>query len=484
MYFIRFAAIQSILLSILTVTLLCPQVSAQSSDERVFMAGAFASNITPKLGGMIVGGWRPIPATHVHDDLHARCLVLDDGTTRLAFVVCDNVGLPRELYDAAKKRIHEDTDIPIENIMMSATHTHSAVKASGANAMVYYDELYEYQEFIVSRIVDGVKTAIHNMDRARIGWGSANEPTSVFNRRWFMNPNKPEPNPFGGVDQVRMNPPRQSEDLVKPAGPTDPEVVFMSIESVDGQPIALLANYSLHYVGGVENGAVSADYFAIFANKMENLLHGDWVDPPFVGIMTNGTSGDINNINFTKPSERMEPYKKMEQVADEVARVVYEAHINMEYKDWVKLGAHQEELKLAVRKPTAGEVEYARNILNKPETETPYHRHERTYANRVLLLHESPDEIGAILQAFRIGDLGITTIPFEVFVEIGLELKARNPFEESFTVSLANGSYGYLPTEKHFDYGGYETWMGTNKVERQAARKIINSLLDSLKKLK
>jgi hypothetical protein len=240
----------------------------------------------------------------------------------------------------------------------------------------------------------------------------------------------------------------------------------------------------MHYVGGVENGAISADYFAIFAKKIENLLHGDWVDPPFVGIMTNGTSGDINNINFTQPSERMEPYEIMEQVADDVARVVYEAHINMKYHDWVELGAHQEELKLAVRKPTEGEVEFARNILKKTDSETPYHRYERIYANRVLMLHESPDEIGAILQAFRIGDLGITTIPFEVFVEIGLELKARNPFEESFTISLANGSYGYLPTEKHFEYGGYETWMGTNKVERTSARKIINTLLDSLKKLK
>jgi hypothetical protein len=243
MRFIHLIIERSILCSILTFALLCTQVSAQNENkERLFMAGAFASNITPKLGGMIVGGWQPIPATHVHDDLHARCLVLDNGITRLAFVVCDNVGLPRELYDAAKKQIHEDTNIPIENIMMSATHTHSAVKASGENAMVYYDELDEYQQFIVSRIVDGVKTAIHNMDRARIGWGSANEPSSVFNRRWFMNPDKPVPNPFGGVDQVQMNPPRQSEDLVKPAGPTDPEVVFMSIESVDGQPIALLAN--------------------------------------------------------------------------------------------------------------------------------------------------------------------------------------------------------------------------------------------------
>jgi len=101
-----------------------------------------------------------------------------------------------------------------------------------------------------------------------------------------------------------------------------------------------------------------------------------------------------------------------------------------------------------------------------------------------LQLHDSPDSIDAVWQAFRIGDMGISTIPVEVFVEIGLELKARNPLPKSFTISLANGSYGCLPTAKHFEYGGYETWMGTNKVEREASRKIVDTLLESLKRLK
>lgn len=490
MFFIRLKYGSSILSPFIAMVIFtCISLNSIAQNDpiniqRILLAGAAASNITPELGGMIVGGWQPFPATHIHDDLHARCLVLDNQVTKLVFVVCDNVGLPRDLCDAAKKRIHANTGIPVENIMISATHTHSGVKASGDNALVYDEEFDEYQKFIISRIADGVQTAIHNMDVARIGWGSAVEPSSVFNRRWFMNPDKPVPNPFGGVDQAQMNPPRGSEDLVKPAGPTDPEIVFLSIQSVDGQPIALLANYSLHYVGGVEDGAVSADYFAIFANKMENLLHGDLVDTPFAGIMSNGTSGDINNINFRVPSEKMEPYKKMEQVADEAARVVYEAHLNIQFHDWVELGAHQEELTLAVRKPDEGQVEFARNILQKPESEQPYHRYEKIYGNRVLQLHESPDSIEAVLQAFRIGDLGITTIPFEVFVEIGLELKERNPFPESFTISLSNGSYGYLPTVKQFEYGGYETWMGTNKVEREASRKIVDTLLESLKRLK
>ena len=69
----------------------------------VFRAGAATSNITPPLGELIVGGWQPIPATHIHDELHARCLVMDDGEVKLAIVLCDNVGIPQDVFDLAKE---------------------------------------------------------------------------------------------------------------------------------------------------------------------------------------------------------------------------------------------------------------------------------------------------------------------------------------------------------------------------------------------
>src|SRR5262245_30269152 len=96
---------------------------------KVFRAGAAASNITPPLGETIVGGWSSPPATHVHDELHARCLVLDDGQTRLAFAVCDNVGIPRPVFDAARTLVHKETGLPEDNVLMAVTHTHSATTA-------------------------------------------------------------------------------------------------------------------------------------------------------------------------------------------------------------------------------------------------------------------------------------------------------------------------------------------------------------------
>jgi hypothetical protein len=109
------------------------------------------------------------------------------------------------------------------------------------------------------------------------------------------------------MDQVQMNPGVGNPDLVEPAGPTDPQVSFLSVQSTQGRPIAVLGNYSLHYVGGVPRGHISADYFAMFADRIQELLQADRQDPPFVGVMSNGTSGDVNNINFRGPSEKHPP---------------------------------------------------------------------------------------------------------------------------------------------------------------------------------
>ena len=89
-----------------------------------------------------------------------------------------------------------------------------------------------------------------------------------------------------------------------------------------------------------------------------------------------------------------------------------------------------------------------------------------------------PETVSCVMQVFRIGELGVASIPFEVFTEIGLEIKARSPFQDTFTIELANGSYGYLPTPAQHALGGYETWLGTNRVERDASVKITAKILD------
>ena len=256
------------------------------------------------------------------------------------------------------------------------------------------------------------------------------------------------------------------------------------MQSTTGRPIALLANYSLHYVGGVGQGHISADYFAVFAARMTRLLRAESAEQPFVAMMTNGTSGDINNINFREKAKSIAPYQKTREVADEVAAAVNQADHDLTLHDWVPLDAVRRELTLTVRKPTPEMLAYVRQVLAKPQGSKPYHAHERVYAQRVLQVQDSPEEVCVPLQAFRIGELGVATIPFEVFAETGLEIKARSPFKPTFTIELANGAYGYLPTPRQHALGGYETWLGTNRVELQASEKIVKTLLSILEGFK
>jgi hypothetical protein len=486
--------------ALLTAFIIAAQVfgraslSAQSPERatRPLLAGAATSNITPSLGELIVGNWIPIPASYVHDELYARCLVFEDRGTRVAIVVLDNVGVPRRVLDEAKRLTQKQSGIPADHILISSTHTHSATTArSSADWDDPAASFTPYQVFLASRIADGINRAVTNLEPARVGCGSGSLPEQVFNRRWFMKPGSHLNNPFGGTDKVQMNPQVGSPDLLKPAGPTDPEIGFLSVQSSSGRPIALLANYSLHYVGGVPDGHVSADYFGVFSRRMAQQLQPDNQGlsprsgsyPPLVATLSNGTSGNINNIDFRGGQKRLPNYERMELVANQVAAEVFKALQSVEYRDGVPVRILQRELTLATRRPTEKLMAWAREVLSRPESAPSRHPRERIYAERTQRMATLPAEIEISLQALLIGDFAIVSVPFEAFVEMGLELKEKSPFKDTIVISLANGAYGYLPTVAHHELGGYETWLGTNQVEIGAAPKIVDTLLQMLGQL-
>jgi len=247
----------------------------------------------------------------------------------------------------------------------------------------------------------------------------------VTNRRRFAKPGMSMPNPFGGQDQVHGC--SVLRDLVKPAGPVDPQIVFLSVQAADGRPLAVLANYSMHDVGEVPSQDVSADYFGAFADRIQQLREADRLDPPFVGILSNGTSGAVDNT-YARPPERPAPYERLRHVAGDVAQGVFAQCQKLQYHDGVPLGMVQREVELAVRKPTAEPLVRAKEILADPQRPDKL-PHERTYAQRIMRQQEAPAAIRVIVQDLRIGDLGIATSPFETFAETELEIKAKSPLQ-------------------------------------------------------
>jgi hypothetical protein len=447
-------------------------------------AGAATADITPQKWPVeLIGSFNKRLAGHAWDRLNARALVLDNGETRLAFVTVDSCLVQRTLFDEAKRRAAELCGMPADHILTAATHTHSAPRVkSGRNV----EAPAHYIEQMTRGIVSALQQATDNLAPAELGWGTCQVPEEVHNRRWFMKEGGIVPNPFGETtDIVRMNPPRGRGLLDRPAGPTDPEVVFLSVRTHEGRPIALLANYSLHYVGGVPGGGVSSDYFGEFAKQLKAKLFPDEQRdtlPPFVGILSNGTSGDVNNINFTDPQPRAAPFVRIREVAARVVERVVEAMPAVKYKRSIPLAMAQQELTLKVRKPTPEQVARAKQFLAEPDEKNLPIR-AKAYADRTLSLHEHPGTEAIVLQAVRVGDVGVTSIPCEVFNEIGLRLKKQSPLKPSFTMELANGHYGYLPTPRQHELGGYETWMGTNNLEIEASDKIEAVLRELMAKV-
>jgi neutral ceramidase len=453
--------------------------------EPSLKAGAATSNITPPIGTDIIGGFVPAPSKHVHDDLHARCLVLDDGTTKLAIVVCDLLGLHRSVSVEARKLIQQSTGIPPENVLISGTHTHSAASALGERGYNSDQELNAYQVFVTQRIADGVQRAANLLQPAEIAFARVDVPEHLFNRRWYLKEGSPAlQSPFGKIDKVKMNPAGGSPDLIEPAGPTDPGVSIIAVRQPGGRLLSVLAAYSLHYVGGVGDGHISADYFGIFCEQLKALQNQADADPPFVAMLANGTSGDVNNINFKTPRPGKPQYEQMKYVAHDLAAKVHVALQAAEWQTQAPLAARYRELDVKWRTVEPTLMDWAITTETAPENVLKKTDISVIYAGRVMRLSKASPETKLPVQVLRIGDIAIGTSPCETFTETGLAFKERSPIRHSFMIELAHGYYGYLPTPRHFELGGYETWPGTNYLEPQASEKILDAVLEMAGQLK
>ncbi len=114
-----------VLLPAFFMVFLFPAPHVGARQKNVFRAGAYAQNITPKTYPVSVnGGMSDVQAKGAHDPLHARCLVLDDGKSKLALCVIDACMVPRTITDEARRLAEKATGIPAEHILISATHAH------------------------------------------------------------------------------------------------------------------------------------------------------------------------------------------------------------------------------------------------------------------------------------------------------------------------------------------------------------------------
>jgi hypothetical protein len=361
-------------------------------------------------------------------------------------------------------------------MLISATHTHSAPSAMGALGTPPDDH---YLAILPARIAESIERATRNFEPARIGWTVVDDHEHTFCRRWIRRPDRMIDDPFGNrTVRANMHPGYQNPDAIAPSGPVDPGLTVLSVQSRDGRPIAVLANYSMHYYGAQP---VSADYYGRFAAALAQRIGGaaESANPPFVAMMSQGTSGDQMWMNYGEP--RKDP--GLDAYADAVAQVAHEAYRAITYHDRVRLAMAETTLVLGRRVPDDARLSWAQAVIARMGDRDVPRSLPEVYAREAIFLHQEPRR-ELKLQAIRIGELGITAIPNEVFAITGLKLKAQSPFDVTMNIELANGSEGYIPPPEQHALGGYTTWPArTAGLEVQAEPKIVAALLELLEKV-
>jgi len=433
-------------------------------------AGAVAIDITPRRFPVIVnGGVMAKSADKAFDPLFARALVFDDGLTRLALCVVDSCLMPRELLDAAKAAASRSTGIPTERMMVSATHTHAAPSVAPALGTPSDPA---YPAFLQAKIAEAIIAANGRLEPARVGWAAVDAWEQTYSRRWILRPDRMQRDPFGQPSgRARMHPGYENPDALGPSGPVDPALSLISVQTRAGRPLALLANFSMHYMGAP---ALSSDFFGRFAAGV-----GRWIgagdDAGFVGVMSQGTSGDLQWGDYSRPRTPND----LDGYAESLMRRVAAVYPEIRHDEAITLAMAEARVSLRRRVPDEARLAWARPLVAALAGRPPRTR-EDVYAQEQLYLHAEPVR-ELKLQAVRIGAIGLTAMPNEVFGLTGLKLKAWSPLPATFNVSLANGADGYIPPPEQHALGGYTTWPArTAGLEVQAEPVIVEKVLSLL----
>ncbi|MGB2808167.1 MAG: neutral/alkaline non-lysosomal ceramidase N-terminal domain-containing protein, partial [Sedimentisphaerales bacterium] len=411
-------------------------------------AGIATIDITPPVGYRMSGYFHERLSTGILNQLHAKAIVLRQGQESAALVFCDIIGLSPDVSSRARTQAAEKTGIPSANILIAATHTHTGPLYFGALRKHLHDlsvarfgrdpcEKVDYPSELVAKLVKVIIEADAAAKSVRLEAGKAEQRDLSFNRRFHMKDGS-----------VRFNPGVLNPNIVRPAGPIDPDVGIVFFREADSDSIgAALVNFALHLdtVGGTK---YAADY-PIFLEQSLRETYGN----EFVLLFGTGTCGDINHIDVTK-KERL----KTDYIGKTLGQTVKERIGSLKTVSEPALAVRREIVHAPLQSYGPEKVAWAReNIKKVGTTELPFLKQVEAY--KILAIEMRRGEtIPLEVQVFRLSrDVAVVGLPGEVFVDIGLAIKRASPFPLTLVIELCQDAPGYIPTKKAFAEGSYET---------------------------
>ncbi len=431
--------------------------------------GAAAVVITPPEGTPLAGYYSIRGSKTVIDDIYAKAIVLEKDGTKVALVVCDLISLPRHSVRDARRLIEKQTGISGANVMISATHTHTGPVIARESSI---DELTgattdlgkRYTEALPEKIAQSVVEANKKLTSAKAAAGIGREEGISFNRRFVMKDGT-----------VSWNPAKQHPDIVRPAGPIDPDVGVIYFEDAKTRPLATYVNFALHpdTVGG---DGVSADYPGVIAK-----LLGEYKGADMLTVFANGCCGNINHRDIAW-SDRQKGITEARRIGTVLAGNVLKTYTRMKPIADGPLRVKSAIVELDLPPITDADIEKANDVVkrvNNPKTAF-LDKVKAFQTLDVAARKGKPFEVE--VQAIALGNqIAWVSLPGEIFVELGLDIKKASPFAYTMIAELANGSIGYIPNNSAYAEGNYEVVSarcakGSGEKLVEAAGKLLKEL--------
>lgn len=446
----------------------------QSTARAELQAGAAVIDITPpKLPVLVNGGMLSRYVDKINTRIHARAVVVSDGKTQAAIVVADSCMMSREVLDEAKSAAAKRTGIPVDRQLISATHAHSVPSSMGCLGT---DPDPSYVPFLKEKLVEAIAAAQKKLQPARIGFVKGNAAEFTALRQWIRRPDRIVEDPFGNMTvRANMHAGRNWDDVTGESGPEDPDLSLIAFQTKDGKPLAVIGNFSMHYFGDKD---ISADYFGLFSEGLKKRIAPDG---DFVGLMSHGCSGDIYRVDYKVPAKDR-PNPTIDDYTNGLLDIAMNAYKSIGWQDAKDIAMAEQRMTLNYRTPNKQMLEWAQRIVDGMGGRFPKDTTE-VYAREQIILHER-QKTEIVVQALRIGDIGIATTPCETYAITGLKIKAASPLKGTMVIELANGGDGYIPPPEMHAFGGYNTWAARSAgLEVMAEPRITQAAVALLEKV-
>lgn len=423
------------------------------------MMGVARRDITPEIGANLMGYNPHTISDKINDNLTATAFVFQSGDTKAAMISVTLCVIDEDICDNLRKQIKESCNIPVENIMISATHTHSGpITASmvgwGDVNQRYCDEIF------FPGLLEAVKEANANLVPVQMGFAMSDS--------------------YVGCNRRELD--ENNEVILGQClwGAFNPKMSVISFRNEDEKVIANMIHYGCHATGAGNNTEISRDWPGVMVDILEkesgavtaffNGPEGD-VGPRLSNGSTTG-KGDINfamQLGAVAGYDAVNTYKKISHYCD--------ADLTTSMRNL--------KMKLGSRIP----YEYAKEQYEIFKDEKVNHlAQSRDYYERVLDTYKNGDVEKEYMEvpqvAIRIGDIAFAAFGYELFSEIGMRIDKMSSIKHVLSLACTNGTWGYFPTEDQMCRGGYEvTMFKTKKVQPFAPNADFNLITETLKNL-